>query len=407
MLLVMKEIIVYLDDYKYSGEEKYDVVYLDFRTIGDYNLYIKELELKQTTGTYIEIDGYRSPKRLVRGAYYALNLDMLKVVPAEENEDSLIIARTYNFSNYSGRNDKSFHLLQTHEPLDPDELNAPTHNNIETFNELTNISDLEFRVNDVSQANWNEVRQGNMVKIVYDIGAPITESKKVVRQYINQFAVQYANDHPCLVLSHWDKDHYHCLLEMTDAEIKCFSRFICIDKMKSAMSQLLFQRLLNLLGSANVYCRMPWSRTLGSDYPLVHKEFSNGVLSFYTGESSRNTNYTGVLLFVRGGNGNVIFTGDCLPCQANEVLQDRFNVQDINTEHYLVVPHHGGDFKSKAVYKTYQIPQGVNAVEAIISVDELNNNYGHPDSNMLNWLNSVANWSIVRTDKAGTVLRKL
>lgn len=403
----MKEIIVYLDDYKYSGDGKYDVLYLDFRTIGDYNLYIKELELKQTAGTYIEIDGYSSPKRLVRGAYYALNLDMLKVVPVEENENSLILARTYNFSNYSGQNDKSFHLLQTHEPLDPYELNAPTHNNLEAFDEVKDSADLEFRVNDVSQANWNEVRQGSVVKIVYDIGAPITASKKVVRQYIIQFAVQYANDQPCLVLSHWDKDHYHCLLEMTDAEIKCFSKFVCVDKMKSAMSQLLFQRLLNLLGPSNVFCRMPWSRTLGSDYPLVHKEFSNGVLSFYTGESSRNTNYTGILLFVKGGDGNVIFTGDCLPCQANEVLQDRFNVKDLNTEHYLVVPHHGGDFKSKAVYKTYQIPQGVSAVEAIISVDELNNSYGHPDSNMLKWLNSVANWSIVRTDKVGTVVRKL
>ena len=89
------------------------------------------------------------------------------------------------------------------------------------------------------------------------------------------------------------------------------------------------------------------------------------------------------------------------------MLQDRNIVQGVNAYHYLQVPHHGGDFKSKAVYKTYQIPGGVNAVEAIISVDELNNSYGHPDSNMLNWLNSVANWSIVRTDKAGTVVRML
>ena len=403
----MKEIIVYLDDYKYGGNGKYDKLYLDFRTMRDYNYFIEGLQLEGTSGTYIEIDGYHSPKRLVRGAYYSLNTAMLRKLSPNGYEESHVLAWSYDFSGYDGPNDKSFHLLQTHEPLDPDELIARVHNRLMTFDELMSPNDLEFRVNDVSHANWNEVRQDEKVRIVYDIGAPITASKNKVRQYITQYAAQYTTDHPCLVLSHWDKDHYLCLLGMSDDEIKSFSKVVCVDKMKSVTSQRLFQKLLDVLGESNVYCYDPRSRTIGSSYPLMHAEFSNDVIRVYTGESSRNTNYTGVVISVNGDRGNVIFTGDCLPAQANEVLQDLYHKQALSKDHYLVVPHHGGDFKSKPVYKTYQIPHGINAKEAIISVDEMNNTYGHPDQDMLNWLGKVATWAIVRTDKVGTVEVKL
>ena len=74
-------------------------------------------------------------------------------------------------------------------------------------------NDLEFKVNDVSQGNWNEIRQNGIVRLVYDVGAPITASNTELQRYINQYAKQYAADHPYLVLSHWDMDHYHCLIK--------------------------------------------------------------------------------------------------------------------------------------------------------------------------------------------------
>ena len=36
----MKDIIVYLDDYKYNEKGNYDIIYLDFRTIDDYYFYV-------------------------------------------------------------------------------------------------------------------------------------------------------------------------------------------------------------------------------------------------------------------------------------------------------------------------------------------------------------------------------
>ena len=322
----MKDIIVYLDDYKYNEKGNYDIIYLDFRTIDDYYFYVNELHLEQTQGTFIEIDNYHSPKRLVRGAYYALNLEVLKMVESKRNENSFLVGYSYNFSDYDGirpdgTQNKTLSLLQSHEPLNPEELKDYGSNKLNEVDELKYIDDLEFRVNDVGQANWNEVWQKGMVRLVYDIGAPITASKTKVRGYINQYTTRYANDHPCLVLSHWDKDHYHCLLGMTDAEIKSFSKFICVDKKMSVTSKQLFLRLKTLLGATNVYCISPSARSSGSDYPLMHEEFANKVVRVFTGESSRSTNYSGIVLFVKGDHGKVVFTGDCLPCQANEVLQ--------------------------------------------------------------------------------------
>ena len=95
----------------------------------------------------------------------------------------------------------------------------------------------------------------------------------------------------------------------------------------------------------------------------------------------------------------IIFSGDSLLVQASDVLGEAWHDEGYDKEHYLVVPHHGGDNKSKKVYKTYVIPDNLAAKAAIISVDEANNSYGHPSNDMIDYLKSVAKWEILRTDK--------
>ena len=111
------------------------------------------------------------------------------------------------------------------------------------------------------------------------------------------------------------------------------------------------------------------------------------------------------MLFVRGDKDHVFFTGDSLPFQANQVLHHQASLQRLTPGHYLVVPHHGGDFKK--AYKIYNLVAGIQAIEAIISVDQSNNIYGHPKISMLNWLASIANWSVERTGQSGTMVRSL
>lgn len=396
-----QEIIVYLDDYKYSGDGNYDTMYLDFRTKKDFAAYVRELGMKEPTrGSYLQIEGYRSPKRLTRGAYYALNVDMLKQLKPEPIQESLIFAHSYIFNNYAGKNDDTFHLLQAHELLDPDDLATPHHNRIENLEDVAGREYLKFCVNDVSQANWNEVLDDSAVLYVFDIGAPIHAKATDVQSYIDNYAHSYSNDKPVLILSHWDIDHYHCLLQMSEAAIKAnFSKFICPDKIKSNTSQQVFDKMEKALGSANVHSVLLHNRTADTAYPLMHQEYGNQGIRLYAGERSRNVNYSGLVLYVEGTKGNVILTGDCLPVQASDVLAYSTANLSYEKEHYLVVPHHGGDFKSKKIYKTYIIPTKLKPKEAIISVDETNNTYGHPTKEMINFLKSVANWNITRTDK--------
>lgn len=404
-----KEIIVYLDDYKYAGDGNYSTMYLDFRTADDYNRYMAELGQKEpTVGTYLQIDDYQSPKRLMRGAYYALNMDMIKKLIPEPVQDSFVFAHAYSFQKYEGRNDTSYHLLQTHEPLDSNELYAKSHHRVNHLSDVSWRDYLKFRVNDVSQANWNEVVDGKQVLYVFDIGAPIHAKKTQIQNYLNNYACRYAKDKPVLILSHWDVDHYHCLLQLNEVEIKNnFSKFICPDKMKTCTSQRVYMKMEKALGRNEVHCLSLPGRSSDYPYPMMHQLYMCNGVGLFVGERSLNPNYCGIILYVEGNKGNVIFSGDSLPVQASDVLAISTNGQEFEKEHYLVVPHHGGDFKGKKVYKTYHIPQFLRPIEAIISVDEGNNTYGHPTREMIEHLSSIANWTIYRTDKNGTIIHDL
>ncbi len=332
-----------------------------------------------------------------------MNVEILKELTSEPHPESLILAQTYSFDKYQGSNDKESMLLLAHETLDPLELKVNYHNQISDINELNDDLDVSFRVNDVSQANWNELLQKDDVKVVYDIGAPINASINNVRSLIDKYAPLYSESHPCLVLSHWDKDHYHCLLGMTDAEINNFSKFICVDKMQTNMASNLYNRLESILGEKRIYCITPPAKSPRMGNMQMREKFSNDALGIYVGINSRNINYSGIVLFAQGKTGNVVLSGDCKPAQANHVLLQQLAKDGFPAcDHYLVVPHHGGDFRAKS-HTIYHIPSGANPKCAIISVDESNNTYGHPKREMITWLHSVATWTIERTDKNGTI----
>lgn len=421
-----KEIIVYLDDYKYSGDGNYDTMYLDFRTADDFRHYWQALWPKTPTpdapqspvslaptksqrkaepaampaGSYLQIDGYRSPRRLIRGAYYALNVAMLKQLAPKPVPESLTFAHSFDFGNYSGQNDDAFHLLQKHELLNPEELESSHHNAIQQLDDVFALEYLQFRVHDVSQANWNEILCDQHVLFVYDMGAPLHAKTGEVQRYIDSYASSYTQDKPVLILSHWDIDHSHCLLKMSEDEIRnSFSRFICPDRMKTCTSQRIFNKMVSALGKANVHCLSLPKRTEGSSYPQEHLKFCNQGLRLYIGERCINTNYSGIILYVVGTRGNVILSGDSLLVQASDVLADATAALNEKREHHLVVPHHGGDFKGKKIYRTYNIPEPLTPIHAIISVDESNNTYGHPSGDMIDYLTSIAGWTILRTDQ--------
>jgi hypothetical protein len=97
-----------------------------------------------------------------------------------------------------------------------------------TFHKKGKVS---VTIRNVGQGNWNEINFNDSVKIVYDAGAPMNASRTDVATIIGNRNTLYPTSKPILILSHWDKDHYHSLIGMTDTELQNnFSAFVCRDR---------------------------------------------------------------------------------------------------------------------------------------------------------------------------------
>ena len=395
-----KECIVYLDALKKNEDGKYDI-YIDFRLPKDLILYTSFSSENKTFSkdkTYIYIKSLKTSKRLIPGCYYKLNLILLKEFSFVEDEDSLFIGRSYDLHQMQHPIDDSQELLQTHELLDPKELLITTNNNSDdakTLNISTWNRNFSVLIRDVGQANWNELLEDNVIKVVYDLGAELHAKRHEVERIFKSRYKKLRQDKPILVLSHWDIDHIHCLSYTNIKTIKeCFSLCICVNFMKSLTSHKVYKSIVTALGQNKVFCLVPPPRTNGIKMHLW-KDLKH--LAFYRGEKSRNINFSGICMFYKGDSGSVIFTGDIKLIQAKNVFESE-KVRGTSVDnHILIAPHHGGDYSPKA--RLYSSP----IKDALISVGK-KNIYGHPEKQMLSYLQSISSNNIHRTDIDGDII---
>jgi beta-lactamase superfamily II metal-dependent hydrolase len=161
--------------------------------------------------------------------------------------------------------------------------------------------------------------------------------------------------------------------------------------MKSVTATSVYNNFMGALGNRQVWCVSPAARTNGID---MHLWRNMGCISIYLGEQSRNINYSGMAMFVKGTAKSANYTGDCRLTQAKSVY-DQEAAQGINSnEHVLVAPHHGGDYG--ASFRHYCLPCN----DIAISVGT-NNSYRHPQKDMLRYLRSLG--SVKRTDVDGDI----
>lgn len=236
----MRDCIVYLAHLVKIESGIFDA-YIDFRLDRDLYYFVSSNPQNQDFGktkTYIELRALKTTRRLSAGCYYKLNLDLLNRCDFTVNEESLVIGRSYDLKSIEFLDYNDQDLLQSHDVLDRNDL-MHNHENgrlqIPDFFEC----DLFLLVRDVSQANWNELLDGNNItRIVYDIGAELHANQAIVRGLFNSRFDTLKRDKPILVISHWDIDHYQCLECASIQEIRtCFSKFVCMDMMKSLTSQ--------------------------------------------------------------------------------------------------------------------------------------------------------------------------
>lgn len=381
---------MYLDSYVKVGDGIVDA-YIDFRQLKDLAMFRRIVTLPENAGSYIELKSLKSAKRLMRGCYYKLNLALLKEEPFNRAEDSLIIGGSYDLSRMEMPHGDDTELLQKHEILDSEELrqrNVPQ----ELPMIISSTDDMKLYVKDVNQANWNELRFSNKVVVLFDAGARLNARRTEVASIFESRKVDLERSKPMLVISHWDIDHIHCLKLIPENELpNYFSKLICVDRKQTVTASSIYEKFLKALGRKNVYSVPPAARTNGID---MHLWRDMGCLSIYLGEQSRNINYCGMVMFVKGLAKSANYTGDCRLTQAKSVYDHEIDQGLNTTKHVLVAPHHGGDYG--ASFRHYRMPCN----EIAISVG-YHNSYGHPQQDMVRYLNRLGN--VKRTDELGDI----
>ncbi|WP_411973691.1 hypothetical protein ACLCDV_11020 [Sphingobacterium sp. Lzh-3] len=220
------------------------------------------------------------------------------------------------------------------------------------------VSDASgFNVRNVGHANWNEVEFEHRVKIVYDIGSHLHSTKQEIDNLFADKYIEYKKNLPMLIISHWDKDHYHALLGLESETIQqCFSTFIFPEHTPNATSKRIVDRIRNSLPKNSIHYIKNLKKA-GRKVESICEPNCN--IQIYRTRENYSRNKSGILLCVKSSFASVIFSGDADYSTCNLILQE---LKYYHTNH-LVVPHHGG----KAGAFKYVPHNSVNFGKAIIS----------------------------------------
>ncbi len=230
---------------------------------------------------------------------------------------------------------------------------------------------VSVTIRNVGQGSWNEIRINNRLALVFDIGTHYFTSKEDVKAIIGKRETTFQEHKPNVVISHWDVDHYHCLKGMSDETLSSIQYFLCRSYLPTMTSRMIFVRIQRLIGQENMFPLAPFEKpekSLGYA-PLIKLNDDAQNLIFYNSCEHRNRNQNAICMAIRRPNSSIVLPADVHYKQiSNCILPDL----GFENDHYLVVPHHGGNAGSFL----YDLQGKAKPTQAIISVGK--NSYGHP-----------------------------
>jgi hypothetical protein len=242
-------------------------------------------------------------------------------------------------------------------------------------------------VRNVEQGNWNELVIDGQVKIVFDVGAPVSASKEKVNMLLSDRDSNYQKVCPGVILSHWDVDHYKSLLALSTETLSRFSFFICRAELPTLTSRIVYSRIERCLSSDRIFSILPEPKIKASN-PLKLLSDTNNQILIFNGHEHKDRNKSGIVLAVRTSKSNVVFSGDVHYNQLSKYVLPFMNYA---SRHVLVVPHHGGDAGKFNYDLSYKNLPGA----AVISTGV--NNYGHPKQKNINLLRALG-FTILNTN---------
>lgn len=401
-----KSPLISIDEYFKEKDGTY-TLYADFRTMEDYRLFQAKFELEQSMPAFI-IKGYKSKYRIFKQKYYELNIELINrqaIIPAS---DGFLFGYEIQLNEVDIPKDDNLLLVSQNSmegtivpPIILDNIPYPN-----SFIKTRFDSNYSVVVYNVGQGNWNEVDIDDYAALVYDTGTTITASRTEIVSINNRIIPQYINQHekPMLVISHWDKDHYNCILGMNRQQIKSFAGCIFPCELPNTTSIKAYDILHKELGSNNMYpVGMPKKQRNQTATPNLRNHI--GRFSFYTGMSCSDRNLGGIQVFVSGQKGNLTLTGDCGWFQLMHILSNESNRLIEDRVCNIVVPHHGSGHDE--TYAAFLTLPNMTPGKAAISVCKNKNRYHHPSQKVMSYLQNHLNYCVKRTDEEGDIVINL
>ncbi len=113
-----------------------------------------------------------------------------------------------------------------------------------------------------------------------------------------------------MVISHWDIDHYQCLIDRSDQELKsCFRSVLCPHavsntslKVYSSLKRIFGGDFAEVPSFVQYFNRLTWP-------PMIFQTRSHNV-ALYKGAIGGSINHSGLAIFVEGNNKTALFSGD-------------------------------------------------------------------------------------------------
>ncbi len=231
-------------------------------------------------------------------------------------------------------------------------------------------------VKKVGQGSWNEILVDNHLQLVFDFGCSVYFSSHQCNTLLTGSSF---DDHPCLIISHWDMDHYNLLKFLKEEKLSNF-RAACIPpEFISLTSQKMVEKLIRC--HVPLYLISPAAATPGARYEMDLKaDTSNFAL--FCGKKSRSLNNSGLALSVRNKAQFAFLCADHAYPQLQSMIQNRLNVgmlqrislSGLSGRYHIVVPHHGGK-AGRMPHNLFSNPS-YPAGKALVSTGY--NHYHHP-----------------------------
>lgn len=258
--------------------------------------------------------------------------------------------------------------------------------------------DIELTIVDCGHGNWNEIKTATD-RLIYDVGASRRFTTSEVRNLVASRDIASETRAVSVVISHWDVDHFHALLELQPAELaKLRAVFVPSQVPNTQTYKQVHKRLTD---NKVVLAALPPAASPGTSRAIaLMPVWQRSIFTVFRATPGRSRNQTGIVLGIRGPREFALLTGDH---HYEKVLAAASSLGHGQPSCVLVAPHHGG------LAGRPSAPDWLAAFSSLTTpISCGSNSYGHPMAAIEKELKAMqAGAPILRTDVAGTWTRTL